>query len=181
MKLWVSALASGAVLLGLSACDNGPSAVASTPPPQGAQRLADAGAAPAPAAARGAREDHRDDPAPLVDGRPMWSASRDRTAEENAQRAFERNGADFGARDVDAFVKTAHAFVSDPPAGAKTLTRANGDVLIYDPKANVFAVRTREGAPRTLFKPDDGPAYWAQQQDRESRRTAGRDRREREG
>lgn len=179
MVAWGKALASGAVLLWVAACDNGPSAVAKTEPLE-SQRLASAEAAPAGERVGGGA-DRRDDPVPEVDGRPMWSASRDRSAEENARRAFERNGEAFGAKSLDAFVKTAHAFVSEPPAGAETLTRANGDVLIYDPKANVFAVRTREGAPRTLFKPDDGAAYWQEQKEREARRSASADRRGGEG
>src|SRR5690606_41082023 len=119
--------------------------------------------------ARGERgeEYRRDEPVLMVAGKPMWSATRARTAEENARRAFERNGAAFGARTQDEFVRIAHAFVGSPPAGAETLSRVNGDVLIYDPKDNVFAVRTREGAPRTLFKPDEGAAYWQEQKDRE--------------
>ena len=38
------------------------------------------------------------------------------------------------------------------------------------------AVATREGAPRTMFKPDDGPDYWQKQKDIEARaaRTARR-------
>lgn len=180
MVAWGRALASGAVLLWVAGCDNGPSAVAKT---ETAAQQQVAGLEPEPAA-RGsaAREDHRDDPVPKVDGKPMWSASRERTAEENAKRAFERNGVAFGADSLDEFVKTAHAFVGDPPAGAQTLTRTNGDVLIYDPKDNVFAVRTRDGAPRTLFKPDEGPAYWQEQKDREARRSASTGRRsDREG
>jgi hypothetical protein len=35
-------------------------------------------------------------------------------------------------------------------------------------------VRTAEGAPRTMFHPDDGAAYWAEQQEREASRTARR-------
>ncbi len=57
----------------------------------------------------------------------------------------------------------AHAFVDAPPKGVLTLTRANGDRLMYDPKGNVFAVADKDGAPRTLFKPRDGHAYWEQQ------------------
>lgn len=180
MVAWGKALASGAVLLWVAACDNGPSAVAKTEPME-PQRLAGAEAEPGRGRAENRREDRRDDPVPQVDGKPIWSASRDRSAEENARRAFERNGAAFGARSLDEFVKTAHAFVGDPPAGAETLTRANGDVLIYDAKGNVFAVKTREGAPRTLFKPDDGAAYWQEQKDRESRRTANGERRSEAG
>ena len=160
-----------AALLGalavLGACDNGPSAVA-----KGEQQAAGTQMASADASARtGSPEaDHRQDPVPQVDGRPMWSASKRYSAEESARRNFERNGADFGAGTVEQFVEKAHAFVENPPKGAQTLKRANGDVLIYDPKGNVFAVRTKDGAPRTMFKPDKGGAYWAEQKARETAR-----------
>jgi hypothetical protein len=36
---------------------------------------------------------------------------------------------------------------------------------MYDPKGNLFAVVDKDGAPRTLFKPRDGAAYWDQQKD----------------
>lgn len=115
------------------------------------------------------RADPRDAPVPKVDGKPMWSANRSRTAEENAQAAFDRNGEAFGAKDVDAFVRKAHAFTANPPSGTDRIERANGDTLLYDPKGNVFAVVTKDGAPRTMFKPDDGPAYWQKQKDQTAR------------
>ena len=124
--------------------------------------------------AQAPREDHRDDPVKLVEGKPMWSASRRYSADENAQRAFARNGRAFGADNIDEFVGKAHDFVQSPPRGTLTLTRANGDVLLYDPKANVFAVRSKAGAPRTMFKPDEGMAYWEEQKAREARRSASR-------
>ena len=107
--------------------------------------------------------------APRVDGRPMWSSNAKYSAQENAAYHFERDGEAFGAATLDAFVRKAHAFVNEPPEGALTLTRANGDRLVYDPAANVFAVATRDGAPRTMFKPDDGMAYWEKQKDREAK------------
>lgn len=170
----------GAALLALAVagCDNGPSAVAQKPTPDAeARSYSDASAySNAP---RGDREgdravDHRNDPVKQVDGKPMWSASRRYSAEENAQRAFDRNGADFGARDIDTFVRKAHAFVESPPTGTQTLTRRNGDTLFYDPKGNVFAVASKDGAPRTMFKPREGSAYWDEQKARETRRTASR-------
>ena len=97
------------------------------------------------------------------DGKPMWASSRQRAGEENAQRQFERNGADFSAASLDAYVKKAHDFVDAPPKGAQTVARRNGDVLYYDPKANIFAVADREGAPRTMFRPRDGMSYWLEQ------------------
>ncbi|HEY2658878.1 MAG TPA: hypothetical protein VGI79_04095 [Caulobacteraceae bacterium] len=86
---------------------------------------------------------------------------------------FERDGADFGAKSVVDYVAKAHAFVAKPPKDVLTLTRSNGDQLIYDAHGNVFAVVTKDGAPRTMFKPRDGAAYWDQQKEREASRSEG--------
>ena len=167
-------LATGGLFL--AGCDGGASAV---PAPKADERRASSETPDIPArpAAASRRDDPRDAPVRLVAGKPFWAANRTRTAEENAERAFERNGQAFGAVTVDDYVEAAHRFVSSPPLGAETLKRANGDTLIYDPKGNVFAVVSKEGAPRALFKPDDGATYWDVQKTRESRRsTAARER-----
>lgn len=172
---WLALMASAAVL---AACDNGPSAVAKKPVET---EMAAASTPSGPAAAGDAttpREDHRQDAVPELDGKPLWSASRRYSAEDNARRAFERNGEAFGARDVNAFARKARAFVEHPPAGVQTLTRANGDTLFYDAKGNIFAVADKAGTPRTMFKPDDGAAYWQEQKDRESRRRTASNRRD---
>ena len=72
------------------------------------------------------------------------------------------------------YVRAAHDFIGHPPAGAETLQRPNGDRLIYDPAGNVFAVVASDGAPRTLFKPRTGAAYWTAQQARAARDGEGR-------
>ena len=110
----------------------------------------------------------RDENVRLVDGKPIWASSRKGSAEENAQRSFDRNGQAFGAHDLDDYIRKAQAFVSSPPAGVEKITRRNGDVLMYDPKANVFAVASRAGAPKAMFKPDKGASYWQEQKDREA-------------
>ena len=163
----------GAALLLLAGCER-PSAVADSREPAAQPQAFASREAPRNRSGDEAEQqvDHRTDPVPEVDGKPMWSASRRYSAEENAERAFARNGETFGARDVDDFVRKAHAFVQRPPRGVLTLERPNGDRLFYDPKANVFAVATKEGAPRTMFKPDDGMAYWEQQKAREAQRQA---------
>ena len=171
-RVWFSA---GAALVLLAACER-PSAVASKPSES---------STPVSSASDSGRDasttvtaDRREEAVPQVDGKPMWSSSRQGTAQENAAKSFARNGEDFGARDLDAFVKKAHAFVDHPPAGTQTLKRSNGDTLFYDPKGNVFAVANKDGAPRTMFKPDEGGAYWDEQKAREARReTARSDRR----
>lgn len=166
------ALGLTAMALVLSACER-PSAVASKSSER-EDRPAASERFDRSAPSERAEAERRDEPVKLVDGKPMWSASRRGTAEENAQRSFDRNGEAFGARNLDDFVKKAHAFIDNPPAGTERLTRANGDVLLYDAKANIFAVATRDGAPRTIFKPDEGAAYWQEQKDRESRRQTAR-------
>jgi pyocin large subunit-like protein len=163
------ALSLGLALILTAACER-PSAVArkdEAPPATEARQFA-----AAPSRATGAAR--IDEPVRELDGRPIWSASRRGTAEENAQRAFDRNGETFGARDLDDFVRKAHAFIEKPPAGTQRLTRANGDVLLYDPKSNVFAVATKDGAPRTMFKPDEGAAYWDEQKARQAQQASRR-------
>lgn len=163
------ALSLGLALILIAACER-PSAVAQkdeAPPASEARQFAAAPSTPRQTESRNA-------PVRELDGRPIWSASRRGTAEENAQRAFDRNGEAFGARDLDDFVRKAHAFIEKPPAGTQRLTRANGDVLLYDPKGNVFAVASKDGAPRTMFKPDEGAAYWDEQKSRLARQATRR-------
>ncbi|WP_340644356.1 hypothetical protein [Phenylobacterium sp.] len=164
-KRWMSA---AAALLLLAACER-PSAVASKSSDSSGSSAASASDSGEHASAT-VSANRRDEAVPQVDGKPMWSSSRKGSAQENAAKSFERNGEDFAAKDLDAFVKKAHAFVDHPPAGTQTLKRSNGDTLFYDAKGNVFAVANSEGAPRTMFKPDEGAAYWDEQKARESRR-----------
>lgn len=176
-----AALVGSALVLALAACDGG-SAVAPT------RSQASLGSAAGPAsrdASRGAggygggaydngggQPDHRKDPVTLVRGKPMWAANRLHSAEDNAQYHFERDGPDFGARSVDDYVAKVHAFVDAPPASVQTISRPNGDRLLYDAQRNVFAVVSKDGAPRTMFKPRDGADYWAQQTEREAQRAS---------
>jgi pyocin large subunit-like protein len=110
-----------------------------------------------------ARDEVREDgPVARVDGKPMWAANRRYSAEENAEYQFKQHGEEFGAKDVEDFVKKVHAF--SKKAGTERFERTNGDVLLYDAKANIFAVYNKDGAPKTMFKPTgDGAAYWAAQ------------------
>ncbi len=118
-------------------------------------------------------QDPRDLPVPQIDGKPLWAANRKHTAEENAQYQFGKNGGDFNAKTETDYVTKVHAFIEKPPRGVETIDRPNGDRLLYDPGGNIFAVVAKTGAPRTMFKPRDGAAYWTQQKERESKRTRG--------
>lgn len=168
MAKYKIALSMGLGLILVSACER-PSAVAQkdeVSAPAERREVASTGSSRA--------DDAAQEPVRELDGKPIWSASRRGSAEENAQRAFDRNGEAFGAKNLDDFVRKAHAFADSPPAGTQRITRPNGDTLLYDPKGNVFAVITKAGSPRTMFKPDDGPAYWEEQKANMNRRQASR-------
>jgi pyocin large subunit-like protein len=154
----------GALALALAACDAGPSAAGKAPPTATSTTTT---------SSRGVIEttaaDPRDAAVPAAaDGKPMWAPNRKHTAEENADYQFGKNGKDFGAVSEADYVTKAHRFIDAPPAGVQKLERANGDALLYDAKSNTFAVVTKAGAPRTMFKPRDGAAYWRQQVSREA-------------
>ena len=104
------------------------------------------------------------DPVPSFHGEPLWSDNRQHTAQENAHYHCDKSGSDIGAKNFEDCLTKVHAFLDHPPMGAKTMTRSNGDKLVYDPKGNMFAVARKDGAPRTFFKPREGADYWKQQQ-----------------
>jgi pyocin large subunit-like protein len=183
----VSALA----ILSLTACDGAPSAIPARSHAAGAghdPRLADSTpeggdsrAEPRFSSGSGGAAARESD-TPMFHGKPLWAANRKHTAQENADYHFKRDGDVFGATTEDDFLTKVHAFIDTPPKGVLLLTRSNGDKLMYDPQQNIFAVADRQGAPRTVFKPKDGQAYWDKQKDAidkgddypESRRSARR-------
>jgi len=171
VMVWVGA---GALALALGACDAGPSATGKTP-----TSARSSAATPLTVAERGVTQaslvDPRDQPPQLLaDGKPMWAPNRKHTAQENADYQFSKNGKDFGAATEAQYVAKVHAFVDTPPAGVQKLERSNGDALLYDAKTNTFAVVTKDGAPRTMFKPRDGTAYWREQGARNAAESKGK-------
>lgn len=154
MRRIITLTAACAAIL-VAACDNGASAV------QTRDRTAEAATDTVQLAAATAPETS-DAPAE----KPPVTANRRETADAKVQRLYERNGAAFGARSADDYLAKVRAFTVSPPRDAETVKRPNGDTLIYQASTNTFAVVARDGTPRTMFKPDDGPTYWAQQKDR---------------
>jgi hypothetical protein len=149
----------GLAMIGLTACGNGDSAV------QTRERSAGETGAPVPPAS-GAAERTSPGDSGSVDARPALTANRRETVDAKIARLFERNGADFGARSAEDYLARVEAFTRRPPAGTDRVERPNGDVLLYQASTNTFAVVSRDGVPKTMFKPRDGAAYWAEQKAR---------------
>lgn len=137
-------------LLALAGCDSGASAVETRDRTGTADVALTAAAVPAAAVT-------------VETPKTAVTANKRETADEKVQRLFERNGAAFGARSAEDYLARVQAFVANPPRDADRATRPNGDVLYYQASTNTFVVVARDGTPRTMFKPDDGAAYWAKQ------------------
>jgi pyocin large subunit-like protein len=146
----------GAAVLGLAGCGDGGSAVETRDrAAQGAEAVLTAAAATPVEASEVSSE-----------AKPVLTANRRETVDAKVTRLFERNGADFGARSAEDYLARVQTFTSRPPADAERIERPNGDVLLYQASTNTFAVVSRDGVPKTMFKPRDGAAYWAEQKAR---------------
>lgn len=143
-----------AALLGLAGCGNGGSAVETRDRAEAGAEATLTAATGAPAEGAGAARD------PV---RPALTANRRETVDAKITRLFERNGADFDAATAQDYLAKIQTFTARPPNGTDRVERPNGDVLLYQASTNTFAVVSRDGVPKTMFKPREGAAYWAEQ------------------
>ena len=171
MRHLLTASAVLAVVFTLAACDGGPASKPSRdqadagPSASSTTEAGDRASADRGEGAQTPKVDPRTQAPPMLDGKPMWAANRRLTAEEAAQKQFARNGEDFGAKSVQDYARKAQAFVSNPPKGAEVVSRQRGKIM-YDAKSNTFAAATKDGVPRTMFKPEEGAAYWEEAKSR---------------
>lgn len=154
-RFWIA----GAMAALLAACGNGGSAVETR------ERAAEGGEAVLTAATGAPAAAALAEPA-AAEAKPVLTANRRETVDAKIARLFERNGADFGARTPQDYLARVQAFTTRPPAGTDRVERSNGDVLLYQASTNTFAVVSRDGVPKTMFKPREGAAYWAEQKER---------------
>ena len=163
-KTLMGALALSAVMA-LAACGNGDSAV----------ETRDRSADTPQAVLTGAPADDSPVAITAAEAKPVLTANRRETVDAKTARLFQTNGADFGAATPEAYLTKVEQFTRNPPAGTDRVERPNGDVLLYRPNGdvllyqastNTFAVVSRDGVPKTMFKPRDGASYWAEQKER---------------
>jgi pyocin large subunit-like protein len=153
----MAAMGVSAALLGLAACGDGGSAVETRDRAAERAEAVLTAAAVAPGGVEAAAPEN---------AKPVLTANRRETVDQKIVRLFERNGADFGSQTAIDYLAKVEAFTSNPPSGTERVERPNGDVLLYQASTNTFAVVSRDGVPKTMFKPRDGAAYWAEQKQR---------------
>ncbi|WP_350655622.1 PAAR domain-containing protein [Psychrobacter sp. S1-30-MNA-CIBAN-0213] len=84
-----------------------------------------------------------------------WTSTKKRAPNTNLAEHWSKHSKEFPElKSQNDYYRHAQEFVSDPPRGTLNKTRKNGDTVLYNPKTNTFAVKTKDGAPRTIFKPD---------------------------
>lgn len=154
-KTLMGALALSAVMA-LAACGNGDSAV----------ETRDRSADTPQAVLTGAPADDSPVAITAAEAKPVLTANRRETVDAKTARLFQTNGADFGAATPEAYLTKVEQFTRNPPAGTDRVERPNGDVLLYQASTNTFAVVSRDGVAKTMFKPRDGASYWAEQKER---------------
>ncbi len=95
---------------------------------------------------------------------PLWTSIKNKSAIENAYGHWEKHKSEFPEfQNAKQYVEGTHGFLNGPPSGALVKVCPNGDTLLYDPKTNTFAIKDANGAPRTMFRPQDGINYWNRQ------------------
>jgi filamentous hemagglutinin len=68
---------------------------------------------------------------------------------------FARHGRDVGATSAADYERLASDFLTGPLAtGVLEKTRANGDIVRFDPATQLFGIIRPNGIIRTFFKPD---------------------------
>ena len=84
-----------------------------------------------------------------------WTNGKPGDGSLNLATHWEKHGAEFtNFNSANDYYRAANNFVTTPPPGTLVKTAPNGDVLLYNPAMNTFGVRTSDGLPRTMFKPD---------------------------
>jgi len=155
MKRFLMTVGAAVALGALAGCDDGASAVETRDRAEGASGAVQTAAA--------MTEDASTETVAKVEAAPL-TANRRETVEAKVQRLYERNGADFGAASAEDYLAKVSAFTRNPPRDVERVTRPqNGDVLLYQASTNTFAVVDRNGVAKTMFKPEEGAAYWAEQ------------------
>jgi pyocin large subunit-like protein len=61
------------------------------------------------------------------------------------------------------YVEQTWDFLRSPPNGTLFKTRPSGELLRFHEETNIFGSYTKDGIPKTMFRPKDGIKYWETQ------------------
>jgi hypothetical protein len=93
-------------------------------------------------------------------GKQIWSSTNKKTSVQNAFKHWKDHKDEFPELyNSKQYVEKAHSLLQ---CSEQTLTkfRPNGEILRYQTTSNTFGAFTKDGAPKTMFRPRDGIHYW---------------------
>ncbi|WP_208605113.1 S-type pyocin domain-containing protein, partial [Xenorhabdus eapokensis] len=94
----------------------------------------------------------------------IWTKGKVGSRIKNAINHWLKHGNEFpNLKNSDEYIDATHDFIKNPPKGTLSKENDKGDKLFYDPDSNTFAVQSKSGAPRTMFKPKAKMKYWSNQ------------------
>lgn len=85
-----------------------------------------------------------------------WTSTNKLSAPENALKHWLEHSKEFPEyTNATQYAQAVQKFVESPPVGTLIKVRPlNGDMVFYNPRTNIFAIKTIDGSPKTMFKPD---------------------------
>ncbi|WP_240153824.1 VENN motif pre-toxin domain-containing protein, partial [Erwinia amylovora] len=87
----------------------------------------------------------------------IWTETKKKEPVSNAYGHWDKHKQEFPEfHNSKQYVEATHSFVNNPPSGTLSKVRPNGETVFYNPKTNTFAVKTADGVPKTMFRPDPG-------------------------
>ncbi|CAM3706940.1 hypothetical protein NORO109296_03975 [Nocardiopsis rhodophaea] len=90
-------------------------------------------------------------------GGSIWSSTRRKTSVQNALGHWNKHKSEFpGLNNAKQYVEAANRFLRSGDPNVLTRTRANDDVLRFNPTTDEFGVMDPSGVSRTYFKPNPG-------------------------
>ncbi|QIS15365.1 RHS repeat-associated core domain-containing protein [Nocardia arthritidis] len=87
--------------------------------------------------------------------RSIWTSTKNRSNVENAFQHWKKHGSEFPEiTNSKQYVEKATSFLNNPGTDVLSKVRPNGDIVRFNPLTNEFGVVTRDGVPRTYYKPN---------------------------
>nr|WP_313700245.1 hypothetical protein [Pantoea sp.] len=85
----------------------------------------------------------------------IWTETKKKEPVSNAYGHWDKHKQEFPEfQNSKQYVEATHSFVNNPPPGTLSKVRSNGETVFYNSKTNTFAVKTADGVPKTMFRPD---------------------------
>ncbi|RBO11068.1 VENN motif pre-toxin domain-containing protein, partial [Pantoea sp. 3_1284] len=85
----------------------------------------------------------------------IWTETKKKEPVSNAYGHWDKHKQEFPEfHNSKQYVEATHNFVNNPPPGTLSKVRPNGETVFYNAKTNTFAVKTADGVPKTMFRPD---------------------------